>query len=166
LSPQFDRRGEGIVVTLDANEIELLRTIPDEVRGALESPTAKDDPVYNRLFPSAYLDPTEESAEQEWQELVHPELLQTRLDALELVTTTLDRAVTKRGRAEVELAPEEVEAWLGVVNDARLTLGTRLGVTEDAESEAIDPSDPTAPAHAVYGWLTWFENDLVETLLG
>ena len=166
MSPQFDRRGEGIVVTLDANEIELLRTIPDEVRRALEKPASKDDAVYNRLFPSAYLDPTEEGAEQEWQELVHPELLQSRLSALELVTTTLERAVTKRGRAEVELAPEEVEAWLGVVNDARLTLGTRLGVTEDAESEAIDPSDPTAPTHAVYGWLTWFENDLVETLLG
>ena len=166
MSPQFDRRGEGIVVTLDANEIELLRTIPDEVRRALEKPTSKDDPVYNRLFPSAYLDPTEESAEQEWQELVHPELLQSRLAALELVTTTLERAVTKRGRAEVELAPEEVEAWLGVVNDARLTLGTRLGVTEDAEAEALDPSDPTAPTQAVYGWLTWFENDLVETLLG
>ena len=166
MSPQFARRGEGVVVTLDANEIDLLRTIPDEVRRALEKPASKDDAVYNRLFPSAYLDPTEEGAEQEWQELVHPELLQSRLTALELVTTTLDRAVTKRGRAEVELAPEEVEAWLGVVNDARLTLGTRLGVTEDAESEAIDPSDPTAPTHAVYGWLTWFENDLVETLLG
>ena len=37
---------------------------------------------------------------------------------------------------------------------------------EDAESEAIDPSEPEAAAHAVYGWLTWFENDLVETLLG
>lgn len=166
MSPQFDRRGDGVVVTLDANEIELLRSIPGEVRGALEKPASKDDPVYNRLFPSAYLDPTEESAEQEWQELVHPELLQSRLAALELVNTTLDRAVTKRGRAEVELAPEEVEAWLGVVNDARLTLGTRLGVTEDAESEALEPSDPEAAAHAVYGWLTWFENDLVETLLG
>ena len=97
---------------------------------------------------------------------MHPELLQSRLAALELVMTTLDRAVTKRGRTEVELAPEEVEAWLGVVNDARLTLGTRLGVTEDAESEAIDPSEPEAAAHAVYGWLTWFENDLLETLLG
>ena len=166
MSPQFERRGERIVVTLDPNEVGLLRTIPDEVRAALEKPASKDDPVYNRLFPSAYLDPTEESAEQEWQQLVHPELLQSRLAALDLVTTTLDRAETKRGRAEVELAPDEVEAWLGVVNDARLTLGTRLGVTEDAESEAIDPSDPTAPAHAVYGWLTWFENDLVETLLG
>jgi len=165
VSPQFDRRGEGIVVTLDANEVELLRTIRDEVRGAVEEPASKDDPVYNRLFPSAYLDPTEEGAEQEWQELVHPELLQSRRAALELMATTLDRAVTKRGRAEVELTPEEVEAWLGVVNDARLTLGTRLGVTEDAESEAIEPSDPTAPDHAVYGWLTWFENDLIETLL-
>ena len=97
---------------------------------------------------------------------LEPELLQSRLAALELVMVTLDRSVTKRGRAEVELAPEEVEAWLGVVNDARLTLGTRLGVTEDAESEAIDPSAPEAPAHAVYGWLTWFENDLLETLLG
>jgi hypothetical protein len=166
VSPQFERRGEGVVVTLDANEVELLRTIPDQVRAALEKPASKDDPVYNRLFPSAYLDPTEEGAEQEWQELVHPELLQSRLAALDLVTTTLDRAATKRGRAEVELAPDEVEAWLGVVNDARLALGTRLGVTEDAESEAIDPSDPSAPAHAVYGWLTWFENDLVDTLLG
>jgi hypothetical protein len=166
VSPRFDRRGDAVVVTLDANEVELLRTIPDEVRSVLTDPPSKDDPVYNRLFPSAYLDPTEESAEQEWQELVHPELLQSRLAALELVMVTLDRAVTKRGRAEVELSPEEVEAWLGVVNDARLTLGTRLGVTEDAESEAIDPSDPEAAVHAVYGWLTWFENDLLETLLG
>jgi Domain of unknown function (DUF2017) len=157
VSPRFERRGEGVVVTLDANEIELLRTVPNEVRGAIGGAPTKDDPVYNRLFPSAYLDPTEESAEQEWQELVHPELMQSRLAALDLVTATLDRAVTKRGRAEVEL---------GVINDARLTLGTRLGVTEDAESEAIDPSDPEAAKHAMYGWLTWLENDLVETLLG
>jgi hypothetical protein len=166
VSPKFDRRGEGVVVTLDANEIELLRTVPNEVRGAIGGSPAKDDPVYNRLFPSAYLDPTEESAEREWQELVQPELMQSRLTALDLVTATLDRAVIKRGRAEVELGPEEVEAWLGVINDARLTLGTRLGVTEDAESEAIDPSDPDAAKHAMYGWLTWLENDLVETLLG
>ena len=43
---------------------------------------------------------------------------------------------------------------------------TRLGVTEEVEAEGIDPSDPDAPAHAMYGWLTWLENDLVEALLG
>ena len=166
MSARFERRGDGVIVSLETAEVELLRSVPAELQTVLAEPSAKEDPVYNRLFPSAYLDPTEENAEQEWQELVHPELLQSRLAALELVSATLDRATTKRGRAEVELAPEEVEAWLGVINDARLTLGTRLGVTENAESEAIDPADPEASAHAVYGWLTWFENDLVETLLG
>jgi Domain of unknown function (DUF2017) len=166
VSAHFERRGEGVLVSLDPNEVELLRNVPAELQAVLSGPTTKDDPIYNRLFPSAYLDPTEESAEQEWQELVHPELLRERLAALELVTATLDRAEKKRGRAEVELAPQEVDAWLHVLNDARLALGTRLGITEDPEPEEIDSSDPEAAAHAMYGWLTWLENDLVETLLG
>jgi hypothetical protein len=166
VSPRFERRGEGVTVTLDGNEIELLRRIPTELQELLAGPPSKDDPVYKRLFPAAYLDPTEESAEQEWQELVHPELLRQRLAALELVNASLERAVTKRGKVEVELGPEEVEAWLGVVNDARLALGTRLGVTEEVEAEELAPNDPDAPAHAMYGWLTWLENDLVEAMLG
>ncbi len=166
MSAHFELRGEGVLVSLHPNEVELLRNVPAELQTVLSGPSSKDDPVYNRLFPSAYLDPTEESAEREWQELVHPELLRERLAALELVTATLDRAEKKRGRAEVELAPEEVEAWLHVLNDARLALGTRLGITEDHEAEEIDPSKPDAAAHAMYGWLTWLQNDLVETLLG
>jgi hypothetical protein len=165
VSPRFERRGEGVLVSLEANEVELLRRVPAELQTVLARPPTKDDPVYNRLFPSAYLDPTEESAEQEWQELVHPELLRERLAALELVISTLDRAATKRGRTELELAPDEVEAWLAVLNDARLALGTRLGVTEEAEAEEIDPKSPEAAAHALYAWLTWLQNDLVETLL-
>jgi hypothetical protein len=165
VSGRFERRGEGVLVSLETAEVELLRSVPAELQTVLAA-SSKDDPVYNRLFPSAYLDPTEESAEQEWQELVHPELLRERLAALELVATTLDRAVTKRGRAELELAPDEVQAWLGVLNDARLALGTRLGITEEAEAEEIDPSSPDSAAHALYAWLTWLENDLIETLLG
>jgi hypothetical protein len=165
MSARFQRQGDGVIVSLETAEVELLRSVPAELQTVLAGSTAKDDPVYNRLFPSAYLDPTEENAEQEWQELVHPELLRERLAALELVATTLDRAVTKRGRAELELAPDEVQAWMGVLNDARLALGTRLGVTEQAEAEEIDPSAPDAAAHALYGWLTWLQNDLVETLL-
>jgi Domain of unknown function (DUF2017) len=168
VSDRFQRRGDGLLVSLEAAEVELLRSVPSELQTVLGGSSAKDkdDPVYNRLFPSAYLDPTEESAEQEWQELVHPELLRERLAALELVATTLDRAVTKRGRAELELAPDEVQAWMGVLNDARLALGTRLGVTEQTEAEEIEPSGPDAAAHALYAWLTWLQNDLVETLLG
>jgi len=166
VSARFRRHGDGVIVSLATAEVELLRSVPAELQTVLAGSSAENDPVYNRLFPSAYLDPTEENAEQEWQELVHPELLRERLAALELVATTLDRAVTKRGRAELELTSNEVHAWMGVLNDARLALGTRLGITEEPEAEEFDASAPDAAAHDLYAWLTWLQNDLIETLLG
>ena len=63
-----------------------------------------------------------------------------------------------------ESAEEVVqETWLGVLNDTRLVLGTRLGVTE--EERVLDPADPDAGAYALYQWLTWVQGDLVEELL-
>ncbi len=53
-----------------------------------------------------------------------------------------------------------------MLNDARLALGTRLGVTDETDASDLDPSDPTAPVLAVYSWLTYLEGELVETLLG
>ena len=127
--------------------------LPEQLREVFED--AADDPARARLFPRAYLDPTEEAEEAEWQALVHPDLLRQRLDALEL-----DHASARRG-AELDratggrstLTPDEVQAWLGVLNDTRLVLGTRLGVTE--EEPELDPADPEAGPYALYHWLTW-----------
>ena len=55
-------------------------------------------------------------------------------------------------------------AWLGVLNDTRLVLGTRLGVTEEERQIADD--DPNTAAFAVYYWLTWLQGELIEQLLG
>ncbi len=164
MSPRFDRRGEAVVVTLESNEVELLRTIPDEVRGALEAPVSKDDPVHNRLFPSAYLDPTEESAEQEWQELVYPELLRERVGALGRVTGQLGEG---DGAMDVLLTDDDVQAWLGVLNDLRLVLGTRIGVTDDPDDPIPDlqPDDPRAALWIAYSWLTQLQGELISVLL-
>ncbi len=94
---------------------------------------------------------------------MHPSLLRERLDALELITVTLDRATFDGDWWQIELTPEEVHAWLGVLNDTRLVLGTRLGVTE--EERQLDPADPEAGAYALYQWLTWVQGDLVQELL-
>ena len=94
---------------------------------------------------------------------MHPSLLRERLDALELITVTLDRATLEGDWWRVDLTPEEVQAWLGVLNDTRLVLGTRLGVTE--EERELDPADPEAGAYALYQWLTWVQGDLVQELL-
>ncbi|HEX6311599.1 MAG TPA: DUF2017 family protein [Acidimicrobiia bacterium] len=167
MSPRrFKSQGEGLLVTLTAPEVDLLRSIPDELRPVLGAGRDPDDPVRERLFPRAYLDPTEDLAEQEWQDLVHPELIRERLAALERLVATLDRATERKGRFEVEIDADEAQAWLGALNDARLALGTRLGVTEDLDATAVDADHPDAAAFAVYGWLTWVQGDLVETLLG
>jgi len=166
MSRRFRRRGEGVVVSLTEAEAELLRDVPDELRPVLESGRDPDDPVRERLFPRAYLDPTEDLAEEEWRELVHPELIRERLGALERLTESLARATTRKGRVELELDADEAHAWLGALNDARLALGTRLGVTEDLDQTELPADHPDAAAYAVYGWLTWMQGDLVETLLG
>ena len=64
---------------------------------------------------------------------------------------------------QIDLGPDDVQAWLGVLNDTRLVLGTRLGITE--EEHELDPADPDAGAYALYQWLTWVQGDLVEALL-
>ena len=163
---RFSRNGEGVAVSILEEEAELLRSIPAELRPVLEAPLDRNNPVSDRLFPRAYLDPTEEGAEREWQELVRPELVRERLGALERLTQSLQRGTVRDGRVEVELDADEAQAWLGALNDARLALGTRLGVTEDLDYDNVPEDHPDAPAYAVYGWLTWLEGDLVETLLG
>lgn len=166
MSRRFSRRGDVVRVTLTEAERDLLRQLPDELRARYGADTA-DDPVSARLFPRAYLDPTEEAAEREWEALTRPELLRQRLAALELVTASLEGAApARRGRLVVDLGEDDVAALMGVLNDARLALGTILGVTDDLDLSSIDPADPAGPAYAAYGWLTYLQGELVETLLG
>lgn len=165
MSPRLERRGDAIAIELAEAERELLRRLPDELRGIYED-AESDDAVRRRLFPRAYLDPTEEGAEEEWQNLVHPELLGDRLAALERVVDMIDGAApARRGALAIELGPDDVGPFLGMLNDARLAIGTRLGVTEDTDLSQLDPDDPDTYGHAVYTWLTHLEGELVETLL-
>jgi hypothetical protein len=155
------------VLTLSSPERDLLTGwLPDQLRGVYDA-DASEKAARQRLFPVAYLDPTEEDAESEWQALVHPELLRARLESLARVVTALEGAEAgRRGTIAVELGPDDISALLGVLNDARLALGTLLGVTEDTELGDLDPADPVARSAAIYLWLTHIEGDLVETLLG
>jgi hypothetical protein len=154
-------RDGNLTVSLASEELQLLRVLPEQLREVFDA--EDDDPARARLFPRAYLDPTAEAEENEWQALVGPSLLRERLDAVELIVVTLDRATLAGEWWQIDLTPDEVQAWLGVLNDTRLVLGTRLGVTE--EERALDPADPDAGPYALYQWLTWIQGDLVDALL-
>ena len=75
-------KGDTLTVSLAEEELGILRALPEQLREVFDD--AEDDPARARLFPRAYLDPTAETEEAEWQSLVGPSLLRERLDALEL----------------------------------------------------------------------------------
>jgi hypothetical protein len=164
VSPRWRRFRKGpddtLIVSLAPEELGLLAGLPDELRLVFEAP--EQDAAARRLFPQARLDPTVEE-EEEWTAMVHPDLLRQRLDALELVTSSLARATESKDAREVALSPDDVQAWLGVLNDTRLVLGTRLGVTEGEPD--IDPDAPEARGYAIYYWLTALQGDLIDMLL-
>src|SRR3954452_8744854 len=135
-------RSDGFDVVLEAGEAAVLTRLVEELNTLLSAddgvPEASD-PVLERLFPRAYLDPTEEEAESDWQRLVHGDLLDGRRRALATVEGTLAAAEVRRGgRFELKLSEEQAVDWLAVLNDARLALGTRLGVTEDLDLSGLD----------------------------
>jgi hypothetical protein len=143
-----DRKG-GYRLRLPAEERELLRSLPGQLRDVLQT----DDPSLRRLFPPAYADDRE--AEDEFRRLMREELLEGKLAALLIVEETAD--------AE-HLTGEQLEAWLGALESLRLFLGTQLDVTEATYDQELDPSDPSAPALALYGYLSWLQEQAVEAL--
>jgi hypothetical protein len=146
------RRGpDGAVhVDLDEEERGLLRQVADELRDLLtEEP---EDPSLRRLFPTAHEDPEREG---EYRELTRNQLVTGRQRSLEVLESTADSRV---------LTPEEADAWLRALNDARLVLGTRLDITEDYDWDALDTTTPRAPELALYAYLSWLQEQLVEAL--
>jgi hypothetical protein len=165
VSPQVRRLRDGVEITLEDAEATLLAGMADELRPLLtgEAPSSDLDPIRERLYPRAYSDPTEEEAEDDWQRAVHSELVRERIEALDAITGALTGAAKRRSARVVRLSRDDAERWLTALNDARLALGTRLGVTEDLDYDAI-PDDERG-AYEVYGWLTFLQGELVEGLL-
>ena len=158
------RRGGAIVLTLVPAEVQILQWVFGDL-GSMLAGESDVDAVTKRLFPRAYLDPTEEQSEAQWQDMVHDDLVETRLAAMSDVVQSLDDAVAVSGRDEVReivLSGELPEHWMTVLNDARLAIGTVLDVTPEWDFTALDPTDPNYELHAVYAWMT----ELLSALLG
>ena len=135
---------------LSKAERDLLRSLPGQVRELIDS-TDPADPSVRRLFPPAYRN--EEKAEADYQNLMHDDLLEHHRQALIVMEETIDAD---------RLEEEQVVSWLSALNELRLVLGTNLEVSEG--TEPVDPSDPRAPGLALYGYLSWLEEQVVEAL--
>jgi hypothetical protein len=149
---QIRRDADGNVhLHLQRHEVALLRELLDELEALLEDP---DDPALRRLFPPAHAD---RESEEQYRSLVGDQLLSGRTKALATVRDTLGTNT---------LDPDQADAWLRALNDLRLVLGTRLDVGEEIDYEELDLEDPHGRELAVYGYLSWLQEQLVEALAG
>jgi len=148
------RKGE-FLVRLTVSEREAIRGVPGMLRELLTDADPATDPALQRLFPSAYVDDPERSAE--FAHMVHDDLLAQRLAAVDTMERTIEAD---------RLSADEVTAWLATINDVRLMLGVRLEVTESSTPLDFDDDDDRAASYAVYAFLSWLEEDVVSALAG
>lgn len=130
---------------------------PDHVRDFLVR-TARElgevadsqHPSTKRLSPTAY--PHDPEKDAGYQILARQALIDGRKEAISTLLSTA---------GDSELTSETLLAWMRVVNDTRLVLGTVLDVSED-QSEPTDPD--TAQVHDVYEILGQLLAEIVEAL--
>jgi hypothetical protein len=170
--------GGGAAIALDEVEISILRSLAvqllelvgpgDQAEGADVDPLAQlfaegptkppEDPALARLFPDAY-EETEDASE--FRRFTENDLRsRKREDALAMIK------VLDAGGPVLQLTPEQARQWLGGLNDLRLTIGTRLGVSDDEGSELyhLPDGDSRKPLVMAYLWLGGLQESLVEAL--
>ncbi len=153
MTARFRRRGGVVTARFTSDEAAVLRQVAGEVLELLADPgEATTDPVLARLFPDGYRDDSEAAAELR-------RLTESSLRAGKVANAEALLAGLPEGGGLVRLADDDaVDAWLRAINDVRLTLGTRLGVTEE---RVIADSEPYALV--VYDWLGWLQETLVKS---
>ena len=175
---RFSRRTGRLQAKVDAVEADVLSSLagdllvllgeqeeadPDPLAalvGLSSGPvSAPQDPALARLLPDAYGDDRE--AAEEFRRYTETDLRAGKRAQASTVLATLAPVTGRGGR--LSLDREEADAWLGCLNDLRLVLGTRLGVTEETDLDSAD-DDPRAQALHVYGWLGWLQESLLSCL--
>jgi Domain of unknown function (DUF2017) len=177
MSSAFKKSKRGVTLTLDEVDTRILTHILGEMLELLGPPeSVADDPLaaavgigtatkppedtaLARLFPNGYTDDPEASAD--FRRYTEPGLRDGKREAARIALSTLAEPVAKR-----VLTAEESEAWLRAINDTRLVLGERLGITEDWDQvvEGLTDNDPRLPLFFVYDRLTYLQETLVQSL--
>lgn len=183
--------GGGAAVALDEVEIAILRSLAVqllELIGPGDEPADGEDPLaalfaegpsepptdaaLARLFPEAYGDDDSElrAASAEFRRYTENDLRSRKRDDALAVVRTLDAIPAGEDGGILRLTADECRNWLGALNDLRLTIGTRLDVSDQDEGGEgslyrLPDSDPRKPMVMAYLWLGALQETLVETLM-
>ena len=179
LTATFDPPEAHVIANLAGQVIELLRdrngaqvadSDPLVSELGLGGPSQPpEDPVLQRLLPDAYRDNPDEAAE--FRRFTESALTSAKVANAETVLASLaaggmDLADESEAPVEIELGPDEVQAWLRSLTDIRLSLAVRLGVETEEDTMLLQSSsDPAVVAMGeLYDWLGYVQETLVQAL--
>jgi len=134
-------RGE-FAVALPPEAAQWVVGLADQLDQILED----DNDDLRRLFPTAY--PEDPELDAGYQILGRGELVDQRKESIAVMRETATAAV---------LTEDQLMAWMKIVNDIRLVLGTRLDVGEDDDDFPIDDFDPANPDPELESRLVYHE---------
>ncbi len=154
------RTRQGYRVELSADERDVLLRMVDELAGLLRAGEAPQ-----RLFPTAY--PNDPERDEEYQRLMHDELLSSRLAAIEVMHTVLNHGETthdglvmpdelemQQPSTDATVSESQLIAFMQSLNALRLVLGEMLDVGDDPDHEVADGLQDS-PEHHLYQYLSW-----------
>jgi hypothetical protein len=120
---------------------------------------APDDPVLARLLPDAYSDDSEAAAE--FRRYTEETLRSGKVASAQTVLASLPP-----DGGEVRLSEPECQQWLRALNDVRLALSVRLGITDENDdlTEHFQVDDPRSAYVWVYQWLAYLQDSLLDAL--
>jgi hypothetical protein len=151
MEPAFSKEGDRFAVHLSQGVRGLLVELCRQSRALLDAEDPSSDPAVSRLFPPAYPDDPLQNLEFETNLGAAPR--SGKLEALDVVERTATASM---------LTEDEFLAWIGVVNDLRLVLGTRIEITEEATDEDFAADDPRHESYRVYQFLGYLLQEMLE----
>ena len=151
------REGDGFVLSVRPDDRRVVVDLVAQLRDAILDGTG--DERFRRLFPAAYHQDAD--LDEEYQRLMHGELLASRLDSLNRAHELLSRDADADF---VSLSEDEIDSLMKSVNDLRLVLGTLLDIQENEPS--IDEDDPAYPQVHLYSYLGWLLEWIIRVRVG
>ena len=146
------RQGDSFRLKLTRAEQQYLASMIEDLRDLLVAESPASDASVARLFPPAYPDDLLQNLD--FERTAGSGLLGSRLESLDKAAVSIDAP---------RLNEEDLLTLMRVVNDLRLVLGTRLGVTEESEASSFQDEGDRSQ-FALYQFLGWFISDIVDAL--
>jgi hypothetical protein len=115
------------------------------------------DAAIARLLPDGYRENAEDAAE--FRRYTEADLADGKVRNARTVLQSL-AVPARRRRVHVNLDAAGVGSWLRTLTDLRLTLAARLGVERDGSM----PPGTSAMTRAIYEWLGYLQETLVEAI--